>query len=89
MPPPVVDKTKLGELICNMNPYASCSMLLDIPNALEMEVDDQYAGQWSFKGESYRVKRALRIEYCYKKTVGGVDYMITDYLLIGYEGAGP
>ena len=61
------------------------------PCQMEVEVDDEYAGEWTFKGEAQHIAKAVRIKYRYpildpttKKPVRWID----DYLLVGYEGSG-
>jgi hypothetical protein len=58
----------------------------------ELEVADQYAETWEFKGEPQNVNKAVRIKYRWpvfdSENKGSILYWITDYLLIGFEGSG-
>jgi len=58
----------------------------------ELEVTDNYAEMWGFKGEPQKVNRAVRIKYRWPKldpqNNGNILYWVTDYLLIGFEGTG-
>jgi hypothetical protein len=58
----------------------------------ELEVVDQYAELWGFKGESQKVNKAVRIKYRWPKVdpqnKGNILYWVTDYLLVGFEGTG-
>lgn len=56
----------------------------------EIEADDAYAAEWSFKGTGQRIARAVRIKYRYPKldAAGAVACWLEDYLLVGYEGSG-
>jgi hypothetical protein len=57
---------------------------------IQLEIDNKYSADWSFKGTAHHVNTAVRIKYRYP--VNGKDgtplYWIEDYLLLGYEGAG-
>lgn len=60
----------------------------------QFEVDvDNYEEDWTLRGQTYRVVRALRIPYRYEvrnKKEGphdGVGVWATEWLLIGYGGA--
>jgi hypothetical protein len=56
---------------------------------IHVEEDSKYPAEWMFKGQPQKVHKALRIEYRYpKRGNNGDSYMVTDYLLIGYEGSG-
>jgi hypothetical protein len=56
---------------------------------IQVEEDSKYPAEWTFKGQSQKIHKALRIQYCYpKKGHAGQTYMVTDYLLIGFEGSG-
>jgi len=92
---------ELGELICMLNPYTH-DMDIYVRNPdpktiatdykqIELEVESKYPGEWSFKGQAQRINTAGRIRYRYpvKDEAGEVLYWKDDYLLIGYEGAGP
>jgi len=55
------------------------------------EVESQeYAGRWDFKGTSHYVAKAIRIPYMYYRPAedGTTAVLVTDYLLIGFEGGG-
>jgi hypothetical protein len=52
--------------------------------------EDNYAAQWTFKGLTQNVKRALRIQYTFdKKDAQGnsLGYKVTEYLLVGFAGS--
>ncbi len=58
---------------------------------MEVEVDDEYTGEWSFKGEAQHIAKAVRIKYRYPVLDPSTNKPIRwleDYLLIGYEGSG-
>jgi hypothetical protein len=68
------------------------------PLQIEMEVDDKYAGEhaaeWNFKGQSWRIAKAVRIRYRIPVLSGPagaagttVLHYLDDYLLIGFEGS--
>ena len=55
------------------------------------EVESQeYAGRWDFKGTSHYVAKAIRIPYMYYRPTADKTsaVLVTDYLLIGFEGGG-
>ena len=54
------------------------------------EVQSQeYAGKWDFKGQSHYVAKAIRIPYMYYQAgENGGSTLVTDYLLVGFEGGG-
>lgn len=58
----------------------------------ELQVADQYAETWQFKGEPQNVNKAVRIKYRWPvfdpENKSNILYWITDYLLIGFEGSG-
>ncbi|HXC90867.1 MAG TPA: hypothetical protein VNV18_11950 [Stellaceae bacterium] len=58
----------------------------------EFEIADKYAEMWSFKGESQKVNKAIRMKYRWPKLdpqdQKKILYWVTDYLLIGFEGTG-
>jgi hypothetical protein len=51
----------------------------------------EYSGHWDFKGASHFVRRTIRIPYMYyRPEVNGGSTLVTDYLLVGFEGgSGP
>jgi hypothetical protein len=54
----------------------------------QMEVDN-YEGEWSFKGQTHRVTRAVRIPYRYPLRDASGNFTglyATENLLIGYAG---
>jgi hypothetical protein len=56
---------------------------------LDVEIDN-YQGEWSFMGQTYKIKRALLIPYRYEvrnKDGEGSGVWATGNLLIGYTGA--
>jgi hypothetical protein len=54
---------------------------------INLEEDSRYPGEWMFKGQPQKIHKALRIQYRYpKRGHNGKFYMVTDYLLIGFEG---
>jgi hypothetical protein len=56
---------------------------------IHMEEDSRYPAEWVFKGQPQKIHKALRIQYRYpKRGENGEWYMVTDYLLIGFEGSG-
>ena len=93
---------ELGELICRLNPYThEMDIYVGNPDPkhiqndyrqIELEVESNYPGEWSFKGQGQRINTAGRIRYRYPvkdKETGNLKYWQDDYLLIGFEGAGP
>jgi hypothetical protein len=90
----------LGTLIRMLNPYtnggegsmrfasAGGAATTDLTQ-VRLEVDD-YEGHWTFKGQDQRIKKAVRIEYRYpaEGAAGEAGVLATEYLLIGYVGAG-
>ena len=104
------NKTMQGflELVAKMNPYTSGAVDdMDLyighptdgtsapdPSQIEMELDGDYPGEWSFKGQPQKINRVLRIKYrCKAKHKGARSsdppYWMTAYLLIGFEDGGP
>jgi hypothetical protein len=62
---------------------------------IQLQVDANYPGEWTFKGEPQKINKAVRILYRYPvmdpaSTAAHpiVSYWIEDYLLIGFEGSG-
>lgn len=96
------------ELVARMNPYTSGNVDdMDLyighptegttgpdPSQIEMELDGDYPGEWTFKGQPQKINRVLRIKYRCKarhKAARSNDdfYWMTAYLLIGFEDGGP
>jgi len=89
----------LGTLIVNANPYTTgaagsmglvAGLLAQIdPNQIQVE-EDNYAAQWTFKGVTQNIKRALRIQYQYdKRDKNGnlLGYRVTEHLIVGFAGS--
>ena len=58
---------------------------------LEEAQSQEYPGEWYFRGTERYVARALRIPYMYYRasaSPGAGVALVTEHLLIGYEGAG-
>jgi hypothetical protein len=51
-----------------------------------IEEDNQHP-HWEFKQQPHRIAKAIRIAYRWPKTVGALTVWVTDYLLVGFEGA--
>ena len=103
----------LIELMAMMNPYTSGQVDdMDLyighptsgasdgdPSQIELELDGDYPGEWSFKGQPQKLNRVLRIKYrckVRKKDANGNQnpsdtnfYWMTAYLLVGFEDGGP
>ena len=104
MPLNATDAANLANIINDLNPYfdkhiTNWQMDIDTavvpgggpptPQNIQLEVDDHYAGEWSFAGQPQKIARALRIRYRYQvRAPSGNAYWVEDYLLIGYEGSG-
>jgi hypothetical protein len=58
----------------------------------DLEIGDQYAEMWGFKGEPQKINKAVRIKYRWPKidpqNSNNILYWVTDYLLVGFEGSG-
>jgi hypothetical protein len=76
----------LGKLILDANPYAAPGDVIIDPSQILME-EDNYAAQWAFKGLTQNIKRALRIQYSYKKKDKGGEYIVTEHLIVGFAGS--
>jgi hypothetical protein len=50
-----------------------------------LEEDSYEIGYWKFKGQSFRIAKAIRIPYTYIDENGN---SVTEHLLVGYEGEG-
>jgi hypothetical protein len=112
-PNPPKSLERLVQLMARMNPYTAGQVDdMDLyispptsgasngdPSQIEMELDGDYPGEWSFKGQPQKLNRVLRIKYrckVRKKDASGnqnpadpVLYWMTAYLLIGFEDGGP
>lgn len=97
MPMPV--EQALGTLIVNANPYTTGAVgTMGLvagppaqinPDQIQVE-EDNYAAQWTFKGVTQNIKRALRIQYRYDKTDANgnpLGYKVTEHLIIGFAGS--
>ena len=85
----------------NTGPFPSpgpAPVLPPVPNldllfglCLNQVESHEYSGHWDFRGTSHYVKRAIRIPYMYYRAeANGGSTLVTDYLLVGFEGgAGP
>lgn len=51
-----------------------------------IEIDKQHP-HWEFKEQPHRIAKAVRIAYRWPYTVDGLTVWITDYVLVGFEGA--
>lgn len=59
----------------------------DIIGSIAVEVVRDYGDKWSFKGQTFGVKTAIRIPYRFKVTTdNGETYWQEEALLIGYAG---
>jgi hypothetical protein len=101
---PMSIEEALGTLIRIANPYTSGAErtmhfaaakpaeagnppMID-PHQIPVE-QDNYTAQWTFKGQTQIIAKALRIEYTYPmKNKAGDTYHVTEHLLIGFAGSG-
>jgi hypothetical protein len=82
---PKADAEGVLQLDAKGVPLAGDISLRDI----QVEEDSRYPGEWMFKGQPQRIAKAVRIQYQYtKKGHNGEWYLVTDYLLVGFEGTG-
>jgi hypothetical protein len=64
----------------------------DLPiSDLDIRIDNDYQQEymnWTFRGQPYKVKRALLIKYRYEIIRSGVGtgVFVTDHVLVGYAG---
>ncbi len=59
----------------------------DIIRSIAVEVVRDYGDKWSFKGQTFGVKTAVRVPYRFKVTTNtGETYWQEESLLIGYAG---
>jgi hypothetical protein len=72
----------LGEFILEQNPYSANGQLL-VGFQAGSEFDERER-QWNFNGQDRTVRRSIRVKYQYRRG----DQLLTDHLLIGYEGQG-
>lgn len=89
MPITPTDPKDLGQLIFDSNPYVKATGAPPHKKQQEFMFDavevDYRSYQWTFKGGSSYIQKALRIPYCYIDD-DGIE--IRDYLLVGFEGGG-
>jgi hypothetical protein len=65
------------------------ALLAQLVAQLEVEIDN-YEAEWTLRGQTYKVTRALRIPYRYEvqnKDGNKNGVWATEWLLIGYGGA--
>jgi hypothetical protein len=70
----------------NPNPAPATPAASPDMTGVWIEEDKQHP-HWEFKQQPHRIARAVRIAYRWPKTVDGLTIWITDYLLVGFEGA--
>ena len=60
---------------------------IDIDLAIDNDYGQEYMN-WTFRGQPYKVKRALLIKYRYEVIRSGVGtgVFVTDHVLVGYAG---
>jgi hypothetical protein len=101
---PMSIEKALGTLIRMANPYTSGAAgtmhfaaakvakagdppVID-PHEIPVE-EDKYSTQWTFKGQTQNIEKALRVEYTYPmKNKAGEIYHVTEHVLIGFAGSG-
>ena len=73
-----------------LNPPTSASLDARYGLHLDQVESQEYAGRWDFKGMSHYVAKAIRVPYVYYRPTedGKSAVLVTDYLLIGFEGGG-
>jgi hypothetical protein len=78
-----------GDEVRPLPDQLTASIAKRIPN-ITVEVERNYGTTWSFKGQTQTIKSALRLPYTFdvKDANGQVICRQTEYLLIGYAGAG-
>jgi hypothetical protein len=87
------DTPKHGQATGEMDVYMGQNA--GIPQ-IQLQVDANYPGEWTFKGEPQKINKAVRILYRYpvlgppsgSPPTPTVLYYVEDYLLIGFEGSG-
>ena len=73
---------------------AADAELVDVSTAdlshFQLELQDNYADSWKFKGEAQTVNLAVRIQYRWAKLDSKGKFLcwVTDYMLVGFEGSG-
>ena len=95
------DLTNLGNAISafasgsgTLQTVTDCEKKLDADmpiSDLDIRIDNDYQQEymsWTFRGQPYKVKRALLIKYRYEITRNGVGTGVfaTDHVLVGYAG---
>ncbi len=82
-------KMEVGTLPKPTGNYTTNSAQTDTIACIEIEVERNYAAQWTFKGQTQTVKAAFRIPYRFqvRDKSGNVLYWQTEYLLVGYAGS--
>ena len=74
-----------------LNPPSSATLDKRFGLKLDEAESQEYAGKWDFKGTPHYVAKAVRIPYVYYRPSEedpNVGVLVTDYLLIGFEGGG-
>src|SRR6266849_2794971 len=70
-----------------LNPPANLDQLFGL--CLDEVESQEYTGHWEFKGTPHTIRKAIRIPYMYYHAgVNGANILVTDYLVIGFEGGG-
>ena len=73
--------------VLNIPPLPNLDQLFGL--CLDEAESQDYAGKLDFKGASHTVARAIRIPYMYYRAgKNGGSTLVTDYLVIGFEGSG-
>src|SRR5712692_2974042 len=54
---------------------------------IQLEVQVEYTGEWTFKGTPHQLGKAARMRYRFPvlDPAGNVSYWVEDYVLIGFE----
>lgn len=73
-----------------LNPPSNTTLDTRYGLGLDHVESQEYAGRWDFKGTSHYVAKAIRIPYRYYRPAedNTIAVLVTDYLLIGFEGGG-
>ncbi|MGH7044760.1 MAG: hypothetical protein ACREE2_00035 [Stellaceae bacterium] len=70
------------------NPNPAAPAPIDPPDMTGVWVEeDKQHPHWEFKQQPHRIAKAIRIAYRWPKEVDGLTIWITDYVLVGFEGA--